>query len=98
MTLRRARRSVITDRKMPRQQRFVDEYLLDLNATQAGIQAADGVSQNGMRGAKCDRAIGASPDLGFRPLCVIRCWGRRCSKKSVRRYALWTWLPSGQSP
>ena len=30
----------ITDRKMrPRQQRFVDEYLLDLNATQAAIRA-----------------------------------------------------------
>ena len=31
---------MITDRKMtPRQQRFVDEYLLDLNATQAAIRA-----------------------------------------------------------
>jgi terminase small subunit-like protein len=73
MTPRRAWRPVITGRKMtPRQRRFVDEYLLDLNATQAAIRAGYSVRTANEQG---------------RPACSQMLVSRRPSRRRNRLVA-----------
>jgi hypothetical protein len=59
---------VITDRKMtPRQQRFVDEYLLDLNATQAAVRAGYSARTAEQQGPRLlgNAGVAAAAGCGF---------------------------------
>ncbi len=59
----------------PKQKRFVEEYLVDLNATQAAVRA--GYSVRTANGSRQLRRPAASASRSRRTTCYVACTGRQ---------------------